>query len=49
MRFLARLSNFVLVFVSELLKGDMTSGQMIKTYGIQPNNIGKSPRVRNDA
>ena len=39
----------LLVLAIELLKGDKGSGQMAKAYGVQPNTIGKSQRVRNDA
>ena len=44
--FLVRVS--LLFLIIELLKGGERSGQMDKAYGIQPNNIGKSQRVRND-
>lgn len=47
MLFLVRVS--LLVLAIELLKGDEGSGQMAKAYGVQPSNIGKSQRVRNDA
>jgi hypothetical protein len=47
MPFLVRVS--LLVLAIELLKGDKSSGQMAKAYGVQPNNIGKSQSVRNDA
>jgi hypothetical protein len=38
----------VLVFDHRIAKGGESSGQMDKAYGIRPNNIGKSQRVRND-
>jgi len=49
MRFLVRVSLFVLVLAIEFLKGTKNTDQVIKTYGVQPNNNGKSQRVRNDA
>jgi hypothetical protein len=39
----------VLILAIELLKGGESNDWMAKAYGIQPNNIGKSQRVRNDA
>jgi hypothetical protein len=48
MRFLVRVSLFVLVVAIEFLKDTKNSGQVIKTYGVQPNINGKYQRVRND-
>ena len=49
MRFLSRVSLFVLVIVIELFNNYKISDLMMKTFGIQPNNIGKSLRVLNAA
>jgi hypothetical protein len=38
-----------LVLAIELLKGDKSSGQMTKAYGVHPNTNGKSQRARIDA
>ncbi len=40
MLFLVRVS--LLALIIDLLKGDESSGQMAKAYGVQPNKIGKS-------
>ena len=46
-QFAARGSLYLLAI--ELFQGGESNDQIAKAYGVQPNKIGKSQRVRNDA